>query len=517
MRRRTSRCTQRLPFLLAACSVASTHALLLPVITPVSRASRRAAKEGAWRKESPWKSPYQETPAINGGDIWIGARGDDDYLDLVADEATASKVSSPAIPQFYPRRPWLWSQWNGTILKRVLPREVLLTLVFAMSIAWLQPALQPVAAAHAVSASAGAAGAAIASALASIEKVWILASSLVSFTLSFFLRESYDFWRQVYKLCRTVQGRLNDISMLAASAAERDASGNYTDDARQLLDLLSRYVRLFSILMYASCTSRFAILRTPRGLSELVKRGALTSAEQNALLQSSSGHVAVLQWINTLLSSGLADGRLCGSRTGGDPHALQLSLHAKQTELRAAYASISDQLTGRMPLAYTQLVQIMADLLIGFTPLALLHSVGGVGAIFGSTLVTLFHSSILNLAKMFLDPLNNDQYSGNCGINVATMMQETNRGSVRWIKAALWVPDEVQPLDRRQSAAATPPGVAYTRANGPPAAVERGAPPTSPREGESSREGVSLTPAAVPAVQLSTTTMLMNSATNGNA
>ena len=57
-----------------------------------------------------------------------------------------------------------------------------------------------------------------------------------------------------------------------------------------------------------------------------------------------------------------------------------LSLQTKLTELRGAYAGIEDQLTGRMPLAYTQLVQIKVDLLIGFTPLALIHSVGGVGA-----------------------------------------------------------------------------------------------------------------------------------------
>ena len=53
----------------------------------------------------------------------------------------------------------------------------------------------------------------------------------------------------------------------------------------------------------------------------------------------------------------------------------------------------------------------MVDVLIGSTPFALIHSVGGVGAVVGTALVTLFHSSILNLAKMFLDPLNNDKYS----------------------------------------------------------------------------------------------------------
>ena len=119
----------------------------------------------------------------------------------------------------------------------------------------------------------------------------------------------------------------------------------------------------------------------------------------------------VLEWIATLLNSALSDGRLCGSDSGGAAGVLQITLQKTLTELRASYGSIKDLLTGRMPLAYTQLVQIMADLLILATPLALIHSVGGVGAVIGTGLVTLFHSSILSLAKMFLDPLNNDQYS----------------------------------------------------------------------------------------------------------
>lgn len=203
---------------------------------------------------------------------------------------------------------------------------------------------------------------------------------------------------------RRVQGRLNDFGLLCASAAERNDRGEFTEDARKMLLLLARYVRLFSMLLYGSCTARFAILRTPRGLGELVRRGALTDAERNALLRSSMGHNAVLEWMATLMNSALRDGRLCGSSTGGNPVALQMTLQAKLTELRGAYASIEDELTGRMPLAYTQLVQIMADLLIGFTPFALVHSVGGVGAVVGTGLVTLFHSSILNLAKIFLDP-----------------------------------------------------------------------------------------------------------------
>ena len=82
---------------------------------------------------------------------------------------------------------------------------------------------------------------------------------------------------------------------------------------------------------------------------------------------------------------------------------------------------------------------------------------GGVGAVIGTGLVTLFHSSILSLAKMFLDPLNNDQYSGNMGINVATLIQETNFGSSRWFRSAAWVPEETLPLDRLLRTPPPPP------------------------------------------------------------
>mmetsp|Transcript_5375 Transcript_5375/g.13746 ORF Transcript_5375/g.13746 Transcript_5375/m.13746 type:complete len:509 (-) Transcript_5375:418-1944(-) len=360
------------------------------------------------------------------------------------------------IPQFYPSRLWLWRRWNGTILRWVLPREVLWNLVASAVVVTLlstvpSAPLVPTNAKWALKTAATAVSSHSASisghsALASIDKVWLLASGLVSFTLSFFLTQSYAFWRSVLSLTRRVQGRLNDIGLLCASVAERDARGEFTESSRAMIQLLARYVRLFTYLFYGSCTAKFAVLRTPRGLGELVRRGAITSAERDALLRSSMGHNAVLEWMMTLINSALADGRLCGSASGGSPVATQISLQARLTELRASFAGIEDELTGRMPLAYTQLVQIMADLLILCTPFALIHSVGGVGAVIGTGLVTLFHSSILNLAKMFLDPLNNDDYSGNIGINVATLIQETNIGSERWRKSSVWVPPSTLPI-----------------------------------------------------------------------
>lgn len=85
-------------------------------------------------------------------------------------------------------------------------------------------------------------------------------------------------------------------------------------------------VRLFTYLFYGSCTSRFAVMRTPRGLGELVRRGALSSAERDSLLRSCMGHNAVLEWITTLLNSAIMDGRLCGSTSGGSAVATQISL-----------------------------------------------------------------------------------------------------------------------------------------------------------------------------------------------
>lgn len=53
-----------------------------------------------------------------------------------------------------------------------------------------------------------------------------------------------------------MQGRLNDICLLAATTAERDANGRYTPEAEAFLRISSRYVRVFNLLLYASLTTR---------------------------------------------------------------------------------------------------------------------------------------------------------------------------------------------------------------------------------------------------------------------
>ena len=105
-----------------------------PLTVRGSRA-RAAVRAAAWERRprpSPWRSPINvEAPGINGGDPWAGARGTDEDVKLVVDEAMSQTVVAPIMQQFYPQRDWLWSRWTGTIVARVLTREVLWTSLFA--------------------------------------------------------------------------------------------------------------------------------------------------------------------------------------------------------------------------------------------------------------------------------------------------------------------------------------------------------------------------------------------------
>ncbi|KAG8462018.1 hypothetical protein KFE25_014037 [Diacronema lutheri] len=378
--------------------------------------------------------------AVNNGDRWSGERATVDELRAICDEATSTREPLPIIPQWLPTPDWLWKQWRGTIVRHVLPRDVLVVTLFALGIVLFFHAPGV----HSIYRKS------LIRHLIAVERVWGLASGLVSFTLSFFLTQSYTFWREVYVIVRQVQGRLNDLGLLLAASAARDADGQYTAQSEELLALTARHVRLFNILLYASLTTQFAPLRTPAGLSQLVLSGALTEEERSSLLEASTGSSTVLVWLTASVGAALDDGRIGGGGTGAaaggavGAHAAGLAtvLLGKLTELRATASSIADRLSGRMPLAYTQLVQILCDLFVLASPLALLHSVGPVGAVTGTALVTFFHRSVLNLAKVLLDPFGNMRWNVNSGIsiNVATLIQETNLGSERWRIGGNWLP-----------------------------------------------------------------------------
>lgn len=223
--------------------------LCLPPSLRTAR-SRVVVAEPASNVEATLPGINNDLPGINGGDPWAGARGSDDELKATVDEAVSETVYQPVIPQFYPPRMWLWTQWKGTILQRVLPGEVfwssVCTALFVLVFGRIRSGTAAASAAwpH-VAAAVTVPG--LNSALRSVDKVWVLASGLVSFTLSFFLTQSYNFWREVYGKTRAVQGRLNDIGMLCATSAARHAegpdTGQYRAEALQMLLTLGRYAR----------------------------------------------------------------------------------------------------------------------------------------------------------------------------------------------------------------------------------------------------------------------------------
>jgi len=162
--------------------------------------------------------------------------------------------------------------------------------------------------------------------------------------------------------------------------------------------------------------------------------GAITDEEREALLKTTNAHNTVLGWMHNMAMSGVRRGVLGYDLDSNSRAALLKMMLEKMTALRSTCASVPDKLSGRMPLAYTQLVQILSDLLVLFSPFALIHSVGGVGAVAGTALVTLFHASISSLAKLLLDPFGNMTWGANSGIsiNVATLIKEVNLSSERW-------------------------------------------------------------------------------------
>jgi len=318
---------------------------------------------------------------------------------------------------------------------------------------------------------------------------------------------AYSVWSSVLQISRRVQGRLNDLGLLCASSAARTADHQYTSASAALLDTIARYVRLFSVLFYASVSTRFAPLLTPQGLEMLVEYAALTVEERDLLLESDISHTAILGWLWATIANGLRDGRLpgagaplvsspptdngeeeedgqrlastagvveptglamltaaqlnelqrasrgggCSTRAHAAPAQLQMLFEQKFLELRSTFATVSDTLSGRMPLAYAQLVQILVDMLVIATPFALLPAIdtlGVTGVILGTGVITFFYSSVLNLAKVFLDPYDNESYGGRLfgiAINVGTLMQETNVGSRRYLRAAAKLPSAARP------------------------------------------------------------------------
>ncbi|KAL7472106.1 hypothetical protein ACHAXS_012429 [Conticribra weissflogii] len=271
--------------------------------------------------------------------------------------------------------------------------------------------------------------------------LWGQLLSVTTFTLTFFLNQSYGLWRKCYDYSRRLQGRLNDLGMTLAAHATRmtssspDVPSTYTPQSRQALELVSRYVRVFNLLTYASFTRSHRPILTPRGMRRLVERGILTSKEReiltNAEVPATQRHNAVLVWLIRLF----LEGRQTGVFEGGTGFEQQFM--EKCHVIRAQYGAIGDELQGRMPLAYAHIVQVLVDVVLWMYPfMALSTGMAWHISIMGTFLLTMFYQGLFDLAKQFLDPYDNENYGkGDDPLVIDTLIAETNAGSVRWMNS----------------------------------------------------------------------------------
>lgn len=269
--------------------------------------------------------------------------------------------------------------------------------------------------------------------------LWGQLLSVTTFTLTFFVNQSYALWRKCYEMSRRLQGRLHDINLILAAHAVRKPPTNpyepstYTAASRQVLALISRYTRLFNVLTYGSFTRSHRPILTPRGMRRLVERGLMTPTERQVLVDAeipaTQRHTAVMLWILRTY----VEGRQAGHFLGGDGFESQLL--EKFHVLRAQYGGIGDELQGRMPFAYAHIVQVLVDIILWMYPwMAYSAGMSPFIAIIGTGLLTVSYQGLFDLAKQFLDPYDNESYGkGEDPLVVDTLIAETNAGSVRWI------------------------------------------------------------------------------------
>ena len=77
-------------------------------------------------------------------------------------------------------------------------------------------------------------------------------------------------------------------------------------------------------------------------------------------------------------------------------------------------------------------VQILVDTFILVAPAALYVDLGGYSVI-AVGILTFFYTGLLDLAKVFLDPLNNEGFAkSSLNMDLGVLLRESNAGSVRW-------------------------------------------------------------------------------------
>lgn len=347
-----------------------------------------------------------------------------------------TKVKKGTIIRPYkPSSLWLGKQWRGTVLQFV-GREVA---VMVVSTALLGIFVNVVIRNYAPGYEE-----AILGQLELVGGWWSTLSPLTTFVTTFFLAESYQFWKRFYDTTRCVQGRLHDINLISASTAARSKNGGQlTEGAAAALDDIARITRLQHLFFWCTLMKRFKCLLSPEGISYLLSKRLITQDEYASLIEVGTGGFspddACLTWLLSRIVLAVERGDL------GVDQAAMICVYDKITALRAHYATLSDLYDGRMPLAYVHFVNLLVGALIVVSPVALfpLYSWWSIAAV---GLITLFYDGIFKLSLMFLDPVDNDKKhqlgsDQTPGFDVGVLLRESNTGSIRYKGCTQVIPE----------------------------------------------------------------------------
>mmetsp|Transcript_25003 Transcript_25003/g.42834 ORF Transcript_25003/g.42834 Transcript_25003/m.42834 type:complete len:476 (+) Transcript_25003:631-2058(+) len=339
------------------------------------------------------------------------------------------------IREYVPSTAWFWKQWTGTVLQYVwrsvfcmMIASVIFGAVVSLAIeSWSYDAEHVL--------------------LDQIELIagwWATILSLASFATIFFLSQSFSHWRDFYFCPRRIQGRFDDVNLLcAANAKEDERSGRVAAEAAQSLDDIARRGRLMHQLFLCTIVKRYGCLLTPTGFAYLRSKRVIKQDEYEGLIQSHENGIAAwitaMCWWVTTISRSVKRGDIDADQ------ATMTIIYEKITDMRLHFGKMGVLYAGRMPLAYIHFVNLLVDVLVFVSPVAL-YSQYWLWSILGVGIVTLFYRGIVKLSMMLLDPVDNDEVhqsslSGQTvGFDVGVFIREANTASIGWKGAAMVAP-----------------------------------------------------------------------------
>lgn len=347
---------------------------------------------------------------------------EDEYRESILDSLIQRQASKPIIQQWSPQRSSLWSRFHGTVLRTSLAPSAASSVVSLIACILLKNEIVPYSMEF----------------LKRVGNLWHMHLTATSFFLTFFLSASKVLYDSVLTASRSLQGRLNDLNLIAASAACRDENGTMTTEAQETVTTLSRYISLFSIFFYSSTVQRYKCLMDDKALQGLATRGMLTDEEVKLLqrVDPPERSHSILNWIISTFTRG------CEDACFRMPAKTHIRFLTKSADARARSADIDNRLSTRCPVAYVHLIQLLVDSFLFLTPLAAIADMGWLAPA-GTFLMSVFFFGLLDLSKVLYDPLGNGDFGGVAdSLQTDVLIQESSGGSQRYLSTGLELPVE---------------------------------------------------------------------------